>query len=241
MSKVARIKTALLTALLWTLEVLGALALAGFLALLVYVLLLRLGLALERAASIAVSLWPAFVVAIFTVALWRSTQAQAEATQAMRELQQTLARSELVPCLAFSVKSNQLVLHKGEVPGQPLVEVCNLGRLGVLVGGVNAKSGEELGQIRVKRVERDPALSKAPWKPVGEPPFPIMPGECVALWFESFPQERFTFSLELAFSSVAAPERIQQASIDLKANKNGLSFTLEPASKARGACELKDS
>ena len=238
MSKVARIKTALLTALLWTLEVLGALALAGFLALLVYVLLLRLGLALERAASIAVSLWPTFVVAIFTVALWRSTQAQAEATQAMKNLQEALARSELVPCLGLSViKSNQPVQCNGSRPsGQPLIEVCNLARSGVLVKRVNVK---DLGGVSVVRVERDTAVSLAPWRSLGAPSFSLAPGRCAFLCLDGIPSGSHDFKLEFEFASATKPEMKHQAVVFVNTTKGvtqGTHFFIMELTRVEGAC-----
>ena len=154
MSKVARIKTALLTALLWTLEVLGALALAGLLALLVYVLLLHLGLASERAASIAVSLWPAFVVAIFTVALWRSTQAQAEATRAMWELQKKLVSKEFLPFLGVRVMRG-FVGEEEPSKERWWFEVSNLGKYGVLITGalwVESCSSNFISEQSLERV-----------------------------------------------------------------------------------------
>jgi len=87
MFKVASMKNALWTVLLWGFGVLVALSFSGFLVFLTYIQLLRLDFAPERAASIAVPLWPTLATVIFTAALWLSTQAQAEATQAMRELQ----------------------------------------------------------------------------------------------------------------------------------------------------------
>jgi len=77
----------------------AALAFAGFLTLLVYVALLRLGLSADRAASIAVPTWPAFVVAMFTVALWQTTKEQVEVTKTLASLEEALFRNRLQPHL----------------------------------------------------------------------------------------------------------------------------------------------
>ena len=188
----------------------------------------------------AVQAGSAVILAFFTITLWRSTQAQAEATQAMRELQQTLARSELVPCLAFSVRGGQFVQPRGpELHDQPLIEVCNLGRLGVLVEEVRAKEEAGSGGVLVERVERNWAVSRAPWRPVGGTPFPLAPGECAALWLGT-PHEGHALDLELEFRSAAAPGERRRAVVSLRGTQKshtqgGPFFTFELV-RVEGAC-----
>jgi len=114
----------------WLLGLAGALALSGLLAYLVYRVLLRFGLEPDRAASIAAPTWPGFVVALFTVALWRSTQAQAEATRAMQALQARTAAADLAPLLGVRVvKEFDDALEQQS----SWIEVSNLGKYGVLL------------------------------------------------------------------------------------------------------------
>jgi len=117
----------------WLLGLAGALLLSGILAYLVYWVLLRFGLEPDRAASIAAPTWPGFVVALFTVALWRSTQAQAEATRAMQELQARMATADLEPLLGVRVVKE--FDEEAEIE-RTWLEVSNLGKYGVLLLGV---------------------------------------------------------------------------------------------------------
>ncbi|WP_041554935.1 hypothetical protein [Oceanithermus profundus] len=114
----------------WLVGLAGALVLSGLLAYLVYGVLLRFGLEPDRAASFAAPTWPGFVVALFTVALWRSTQAQAEATRAMQELQARMAAADLAPLLGVRV-----VKEFDDALGRQSswIEVSNLGKYGVLL------------------------------------------------------------------------------------------------------------
>ncbi len=117
----------------WLVGLAGALVLSGLLAYLVYGVLLAFGLAPDQAASIAAPTWPGFVVALFTVALWHSTQAQAEATREMQELQARMAAADLEPLLGVRVVKE---FDEEAETERTWLEVSNLGKYGVLLLGV---------------------------------------------------------------------------------------------------------
>ena len=139
--------------LLRALDLVGALVLPSLFALLfsllVYAALLRFDLAPDQAASIAAPTWPGFVVAFFTVALWRSTQAQAEATRAMQELQARMAAADLEPLLGVRIVKE---FDEEAETERTWLEVSNLGKYGVLL----------LGAYWLESCAEDPPEPKAP-------------------------------------------------------------------------------
>jgi len=195
---------------------------------------LYLGKGLKLAEAIQAG--SAVVLAFFTITLWRSTHAQAEATRSMRDLQEALVRSELVPCLAFAIRSKQLVLArenpKNEHRNQPLLEVCNLSRWGVVVEDVSAKAEE----LWVERVERDEAVAYAPWKPIGRPPFSLGSGECAALWLRGVTNGSHEYELRFSFIYSPMADKKREVKLLLKAVKGTGDFTLE-IKEPKIACE----
>ena len=129
----------------WVLGVLGVLASAALVAALAYWGLLGLGLQPRGAAAVAFPLGPAFVVALFTVALWRSTQVQARATQEMKELQARLARLDLAPMFVLRVRAS-VSRRSGSSNsfGVSLQGIFNLGRVCFVVERVSWKYGERV-------------------------------------------------------------------------------------------------
>ena len=147
---------------LWLIGVSAVLSVAGGAAFGAYYLLQRwVGLAPGQAASIAVPLGPSMVVAIFTVALWRATERQAEATRLMRELQVQLSRPELEVFLYFSF----VVAIWNDPPEQPslqirIARVGNLGKYGILVRKIEffLRAGEKY--VLIARWEGAPFVVK---------------------------------------------------------------------------------
>ena len=111
----------------------GALVLPGLFSLFLFVVLILYTRDPARAVSIAAPTWPGFVIALFTVALWRSTQAQVEATRAMQELQARMAAADLEPLLGVRIVKE---FDEEAETERTWLEVSNLGKYGVLLLGV---------------------------------------------------------------------------------------------------------
>lgn len=143
----------------WVLGVLGVLASAALVAALAYWGLLALGLPPRDAAAVAFPLGPAFVVALFTVALWRSTHAQAEASREMRELQKRVVHAELSPLLGARVVWEPREVGDGV---DWWLEVSNLSKYGVLLTGVYWLESCSSDSLELSSIERLGARSAYP-------------------------------------------------------------------------------
>lgn len=101
-----------------------------------YLLFLRLGFPMDRALSLAIPTGPSFIVAMFTLALWSATNAQAEANKKLAGLQEALTRAEITPLL---LSPTITYIYDPERPGSlklifnPLI---NAGRYGFVVQDV---------------------------------------------------------------------------------------------------------
>jgi len=127
-----RLMALVLRLVLRVLGLVGALVLPGLFSLFLFVVLILYTRDPARAVSIAAPTWPGFVIALFTVALWRSTQAQVEATRAMQELQARMAAADLEPLLGVRVVKEFDEEARSE---RTWLEVSNLGKYGVLLLG----------------------------------------------------------------------------------------------------------
>jgi len=102
----------------------------------------------------AVQAGSAVVIAFFTITLWRSTQAQAEATRAMWKLQGELVRTELNPLLALE-GSFSLSLYEWDADGVHLGiylrKAVNFGRTGLFLEKIEWEFAEQSFLVELDR------------------------------------------------------------------------------------------